>query len=51
VAYRFYEGEMEEAGSRPISTDAFIAQMSYRLGKPTRAGGAVAATTPAPAAP
>lgn len=49
VAYRFYEGEMEEAGSRPISKDAFIEQMSYRLGKPTRPGGAVA-SNPAPAA-
>ncbi len=34
VAYRFYQGEMEEAGSRSISKDAFIEQMSYRLGKP-----------------
>ncbi len=57
VAYRFYEGEMEEAGSHPISKDAFIEQMSYRLGKPARVGGAVATTapvattTPAPAGP
>lgn len=36
VAYRFYQGEMEEAGSRPISKDAFIEQMSYRLGKPVK---------------
>ena len=48
VAYRFYEGEMEEAGSRPISKDAFIEQMSYRLGKPTRA---VASAATPPAAP
>jgi hypothetical protein len=52
VAYRFYEGEMEEAGSHPISKDAFIEQMSYRLGKPARVGGAVATTTPvAPTTP
>jgi hypothetical protein len=48
VAYRFYEGEMDEAGSRPISKEAFIEQMSYRLGKPTRAGGTVATTAPPP---
>ena len=36
VAYRFYQGEMEEVGSRPISKDAFIEQMSYRLGKPVK---------------
>ncbi len=47
VAYRFYQGEMEEAGSRPISKDAFIEQMSYRLGKPVPASSAVAAA-PAP---
>ena len=50
VAYRFYEGEMEEAGSRAISKDAFIEQMSYRLGKPVKLETAPAATpTPAPA--
>ncbi|HEU5056650.1 MAG TPA: hypothetical protein VFU21_08985, partial [Kofleriaceae bacterium] len=38
VAYRFYEGEMEESGSRPISKEAFVEQMSYRLGKPVKAG-------------
>lgn len=48
VAYRFYQGEMEEVGSRPISKDAFVEQMSYRLGKPVRASAAVAAA-PAPA--
>jgi hypothetical protein len=44
VAYRFYQGEMDEAGSRPISKDAFVEQMSYRLGKPVPV-----ATAPAPA--
>jgi hypothetical protein len=43
VAYRFYQGEMEEAGSRAISKDAFVEQMSYRLGKPVPASTAVAA--------
>jgi hypothetical protein len=50
VAYRFYQGEMEEAGSRPISMDAFVEQMSYRLGKPVTASSAVA-TTAEPSAP
>ncbi|HEU5056903.1 MAG TPA: hypothetical protein VFU21_10280, partial [Kofleriaceae bacterium] len=45
VAYRFYQGEMEEAGSRAISKDAFIEQMSYRLGKPVKLETAAAAPT------
>jgi len=50
VAYRFYEGEIEEAGSRPISKDAFIEQMSYRLGKPVRVTSTVATAAPTPVA-
>jgi len=50
VAYRFYEGEMEEAGSRPISKDAFVEQMSYRLGKPVPATTSAVATAVAPPA-
>jgi len=50
VAYRFYQGEMEEAGSRPISMDAFVEQMSYRLGKPV-SGAVATATAPLVQAP
>jgi hypothetical protein len=45
VAYRFYEGEMEEVGSRPISKDAFVEQMSYRLGKPVKIASPAATAT------